>query len=83
MDGAVKAKGVRGMRCSHPILTTSTKGVILVPGGQWSIFPRLMVGSQLFTAVAITIPDDLEYIVFLASNKIAPAYETGMELGLF
>ena len=29
-----------------------------------------------------TTPSDLECIVFLASNKIAPAYETGMELGI-
>jgi DNA ligase-1 len=36
---------------------------------------------QLFTAVAISTPEDLEIIVYLASNKIAPAYETGMELG--
>ena len=36
---------------------------------------------RLFQAVLLSSPDDLETVVYLVSNEVAPSYE-GLELGI-
>jgi DNA ligase-1 len=66
-----------GENVPYAALVSTFESVSLVSGRleKESLFCRL------FKSVILTKPDDLHYIVYLASNSLGPAYE-GLELGI-